>query len=171
VLIALGGGVHVFAVARRLVAAIREQCPGARIRIAPGFSRRRRPAVPGARWLTPGGLIGPLATCDVAVLAGGVTLYEACALGAPIVCVAVVRGQRPAIKAFARRGAVLDAGGPGALGVTVGRAAAGVARLLHDRPAGRRAASAARRLVDGDGAGRVARRIRALVREREDARA
>ena len=51
-----------------------------------------------------------LAACDVAVVAGGVTLYEACAVGVPVVALAVVAAQRPAIADFAVRGAAIDAG-------------------------------------------------------------
>jgi spore coat polysaccharide biosynthesis predicted glycosyltransferase SpsG len=162
VLIALGGGTHVVAVANRLVTAIRRRCPEARIAVAPGFSRRHPPALPGARWLSPRGLVGPLSNCDVAVLAGGVTLHEGCALGVPIVCLAVVAGQRATIRSFASKGAVIDAGGGVPARFGIGRAADSVARLLEDRGRGRRVAAAARRLVDGHGAHRVARRIRAL---------
>ena len=164
VLVALGGGAHVRRVAARLVAAVAARCPAADIAVAAGLVPGRRPRVPGGRWLeSPSGLAHALADSDVVVVAGGVTLYEACALGRPAVGMAVVQAQRPAIRALASQGAVLDAGGPSVDAATASRVAAAVARLLADRPGRRRLGRQARRLVDGRGAERVARRIRALM--------
>jgi spore coat polysaccharide biosynthesis predicted glycosyltransferase SpsG len=116
------------------------------------------------------GLFEPLAACDVAVVAGGVTLYEACALGVPAVGLAVVEPQRKAIRSCAALGAVLDAGGPGLDAAAADRVARGVLRLLRDDPLRHAMASRGRRLVDGRGADRVARRIRALVASRRGGR-
>ena len=163
ILVALGGGHHVRRIAQQLVEAIRRQCPGVAIRVAAGFSSGRRPALRGARWLSAKtGLTQALVECDVAVVAGGVTLYEACALGTAVVAWAVVPDQRRAIGAFAGHGAVIDAGsvdgGPDS-------AASGVARLIADQRLREGLATRARRLVDGRGADRVAERIRDLLRE------
>jgi len=43
----------------------------------------------------------------VAVVGGGVSLYEAAALGVPAVGVPVVPAQTPTVRAFARRGAAV----------------------------------------------------------------
>lgn len=168
VLVALGGGRHVRALAQPLVDEIHRRCPDASIAVAAGFARARRHPLRRARWLSPRtGLWRALARCDAAVVAGGVTLYEACALGVPAVGLAVVREQRPAIRAFARRLALLDGGGGRRADIDVARAARAVARLLGD--AALRAATTARSLdlVDGQGSRRVAAHIRARVALKE----
>ena len=151
-------------VAARLVAAVAARCPAADIAVAAGLVPGRRPQVPGGRWLeSPSGLTHALAASDVAVVAGGVTLYEACALGCPAVGMAVVKAQRPAIRALASRGGILDAGGPRVGRRTAARVGVAVATLVADGERRRRLGRQARRLVDGRGAERVARRIRTLV--------
>lgn len=162
VLVALGGGQHVRRMAQDLVLAIRREAGDISISVAAGFSRGRRPALRGARWLSARrGLTRALADCDVAVVAGGVTLYEACALGTPAVALAVVPAQRRAIREFARRGAVVDAGLASTAAIT--RTARQVARLLSDERRRRKTAARARQLVDGLGAQRAAEQIRAML--------
>jgi spore coat polysaccharide biosynthesis predicted glycosyltransferase SpsG len=162
VLVALGGGQHVRRLAQRVVDAIRRRCPDASIAVAAGFSRGRRPTLRGAQWLSARtGLASALGACDVAVVAGGVTLYEACALGTPAVGLAVVPGQRRAIRACARHGAVIDTDGVGASALE--SAADGVAALLTNRRLRLTTAARARRLVDGLGSDRVAEQIRGLL--------
>lgn len=173
IIIALGGGQHVVAVAQQLVDAIMARRPGADIVVAAGFSARKRPALRGASWLAARtGLTRALLDADVAIVAGGVTLYEACALGVPAVALAVVKEQRRAIRAFAREGAVLDAGlvpsrkGAGAHAGMSRAVAARVMQLLTNRVLRAGTSANARRLVDGRGAFRVAQSIRALLQER-----
>jgi spore coat polysaccharide biosynthesis predicted glycosyltransferase SpsG len=164
ILIALGGGAHVRSLAGALVAALRKRRPDLEIRVASGFAAGRLPALEGAQWVhAKSGLVRALGESDVAVVAGGVTLYEACALGVPAVALAVVPAQRAAIRAFARRGAVLDARRRSASRHVADAAAAHVVRLLEEP--GRRLALArrARMLVDGKGAVRVAGCIRSLL--------
>jgi spore coat polysaccharide biosynthesis predicted glycosyltransferase SpsG len=166
VLIALGGGSYVFSVVPELVRKINRLCPQAQIDIAAGFSGTRgRPRVERARWIRRrSGLSRDLAACDVAVVGGGLTLYEACAIGAPAVGLAVVPAQRRAIAAFAARAAIFDAGSWTEGQVAIRRAAEAVASCLRDRAAANRRAHRARRLVDGYGAARVAACIQKLVR-------
>jgi spore coat polysaccharide biosynthesis predicted glycosyltransferase SpsG len=162
VLVALGGGEHVRQVAQQLVLAIRQHVSEVSISVAAGFASGRRPALRGARWLSaPKGLTQALIDCDVAVVAGGVTLYEACALGTPAVALAVVPAQRRAIGEFASRAAVVDAGLTS--DAAVERAARGVAQLLGDERKRRATAARARQLVDGLGAQRAAEHIRLLL--------
>jgi spore coat polysaccharide biosynthesis predicted glycosyltransferase SpsG len=98
----------------------------------------------------------------VAVVAGGVTLYEACALATPVVTLAVVDAQRITTAACAARGAAIDASDPDP-GAAVARAADAV-RALLDRPDARLCLGmAAGRLVDGLGTARVVAHLRALV--------
>lgn len=165
VLVALGGGSHVHRLAGALVGEISRRCPRAAITVAPGFcGRPDRVRLPAGRWMTNARRFATaLAQCDVAVLAGGVTLYEACALGVPAVAMAVVPAQRPSVAAFSAHGATIDAGSADdrAAARVAGEA---VARLLVDRAARERASAAGRQLVDGFGAERVAAHIRAIAR-------
>jgi spore coat polysaccharide biosynthesis predicted glycosyltransferase SpsG len=157
VLIALGGGAHVFASAGRISRELARSVPGVEIVAAAGFSNRtRKPSLAGGRWVSaPDGLTHELSRASVAVVAGGVTLQEACALGVPAVAVAVVAAQRQAIRHFARQRAVIDA-------KHLDHVAAHVARVIADPRRRRRLSLAGRRLVDGLGVFRVADRIRTL---------
>jgi spore coat polysaccharide biosynthesis predicted glycosyltransferase SpsG len=163
VLVALGGGQHVRRVAQQLVDAIRRRTSDVSIAVAAGFSVGHRPRLRGAHWLsaTQAGLARALADCDVAIVAGGVTLYEACALGTPAVALAVVPTQRRAILEFVSRGAIVDAGLASA--ITIERAAREVSELLGDERRRRTIAARARRLVDGLGARRAAEQIQAML--------
>ena len=185
VLIALGGGGHVRRLARRLCREISRLVPDADIRVARGFvSDRREVALPAGRWVSaPRGLAAELSQATVAVVGGGITLYEACALGVPAVGFAVTRDQQRTVRALARRGAALDAK-PGGTGTNLSRtcpqpvpnlspvrAAAQIAALLKDEGLRRRQAAAARALVDGRGAIRVAYHLERLIQGRKVARA
>lgn len=167
VLIALGGGAHVrrlgVGIARDLMAAL----PGIRVDIAAGFvSSASRPSLPsGCRWLdAPHGLAPALSRASTVVVAGGVTLYEACALGCAIVAAPVVAAQRPAVRAAARAGAVIDASARQGSRLAP-RVIAAITDLIADPVATRRRQQRARRLVDGLGALRVADRLRTLTGE------
>ena len=111
VLIALGGGRH-SVWAARLADAIAARVAGVEIRVAGGFTGPRRARVlSSATWVErKDGLADELASASMAVLAGGVTLYEACALGTPVVAVALNAAQHVTIRAIARRGAAVDGG-------------------------------------------------------------
>jgi spore coat polysaccharide biosynthesis predicted glycosyltransferase SpsG len=164
VLISLGGGNQVRRHAARIVSEIDRLCPGVSIRVAGGMSRGPLPVLPRGRWIVRrNGLGGALRAADIAVVAGGVTLYEACAIGTPAVATAVVPAQRLAIAAFAAAGAALDGGSIGAAPAAAARqVAASVASLVRDSATRRRLAVNGRRLVDGRGAARVARQISQL---------
>jgi spore coat polysaccharide biosynthesis predicted glycosyltransferase SpsG len=162
VLIALGGGPRAalgYAIAR----AVRREMPWVSIRIAGGFAVASAAATDRNRiaWTGPlDGLAGELAACDVAVVGGGVSLYEACARGVAAVGVPVVVPQRPTVRGFVTAGAALGdaSGAPDA-----DRVAHAVVSLLR-RPAVRSALAAqGRKLVDGRGADRVADAIRHLA--------
>ncbi len=157
VLIALGGGAHVLSMGVRLATAISREVPGVTIDVATGFSSCQRWPVlpPGARWIhQPHGLGEALAMASVAVTAGGVTIYEACALGTPIVGFPVTIAQRQTTAAMAARGAAIDASAP-TRARALRRAARAVAASV--RVAGARAGA----WNEGAGARRRARRRRA----------
>jgi len=162
VLVAVGGGAHVFSLVPPLVADLARRVPSADIHVAAGFTARRRPVLAAGQWLAPERLAAALADADVAIVAGGLTAYEACALGVPAVAVSVVAAQQPTVAALARRGAAIDGGSLAArdAGARVGAAAA---RLLMTPAERRRLTIAGRRLVDGRGAIRVAAAVRDLA--------
>jgi hypothetical protein len=154
VLIALGGGARA-GVARAIGSALLRARPGLHVRIASGFVGGNGGERAGLVMLGPvHGLARELARCGVAVTAGGVSLYEAVALGTPVVAWPVVRAQHPTVAAFARRGlAVAVKPGPR----RVARAVSAVLDAL-DRPAPKR-----RPPIDGRGASRAAAAIVSLA--------
>jgi spore coat polysaccharide biosynthesis predicted glycosyltransferase SpsG len=166
VVVSLGGGVRV-PLALRLAGAVLAAAPQADVIVAAGFAA---PALAGrhaCRTIAPATFTRELASATAAVLAGGVSLYEACALRVPTVGVSVVRSQRPTVRELGRRGAVIDAGHldrAGDVERVARRVAGAVARLLAG-PARRRALSRrAGAEIDGLGARRVAAAIHALGR-------
>jgi spore coat polysaccharide biosynthesis predicted glycosyltransferase SpsG len=173
VLIALGGGGHVRQVARRLCSEIALRVRGADVHVARGFvSKGRDPVLPAGRWVSaPDGLAIELSQAAAAVVAGGVTLYEACALGVPVVGLAVTAAQHLTVRSMAIRGAVIDAGRPPSSGEVIARTADSIAKLLSDERLGRQYSKAARALVDGRGALRVAERLRRLMTKERGTRA
>jgi len=164
VVVALGGGPHV-RLARQLGEEILRSVPRARVVIAAGFAATgARSTVSTSRleWLGPrDSLAAVLGTAAAAVVAGGVTLYEAAALGVPTVAVPIVAAQRPTVRAFARAGAALAPGRAGCIDAKA--VAAAVGRLLVDRPYATRIARRGRQLVDRQGARRVARALHTLA--------
>ena len=167
VLIALGGGTHVrrfgVAIAKSLAAAV----PSLDVLLAAGFvSRHPLPSLPaGCRWLhAPDGLAPHLTRAGVVVVAGGITLYEACALGCATVAVPVVEAQRPAILAAARAGAVMA---PGARHrrLSAGEVVRAVTELVANPATARTYRRRARQLLDGRGAERVADRLLTLIEQ------
>jgi spore coat polysaccharide biosynthesis predicted glycosyltransferase SpsG len=133
------------------------------VRIAGGFVVAPRPASSKIVWIGASrGLAAELSRAAVAVIGGGVSLYEACALGVPTVSVPVVTGQVPTVRAFGRRGAVLAA----PFGATPDSLAKRTVSLLNDRRQARRLSARARTLVDGQGVRRAAAAVIALSSRR-----
>ena len=162
IVVALGGGAYVRAMGVELADAIARRAPNAVVEVAPGFVAGRLPALgPRGRWIPAGRLHASLATAGVAVVAGGLTLYEACALAAPSVAVAVTPAQRLTTRAFGDAGAIVDASAP-SRARTISRAAAAVARLIAAPAEAAALGHAGGAIVDGRGAIRVADRLRQL---------
>ena len=161
VLIALGGGSHAHTaatIADRIVSAD----PQAHVRIAGGFIATPRPASPRVEWVgAQRGLASELSQASVAVVGGGVSLYEAAAIGVPAVGVPVVRGQVPTVRAFARKKAALCIPFPAAPSLAARRAV----RLLNDAALQQSLTRRSRRLVDGRGAMRAAAAVAALAQK------
>lgn len=95
--------------------------------------------------------------CDLAVTAGGTTVYELCALGVPFVCFSYAENQEALVDYAGRRGIGLDAGkyhhDAGKTLDNIGRLAAQAAADWQQR---RQMSQRARELVDGRGAARLA---------------
>ena len=164
VLIALGGGPR-RSVARTLALALREARPTLTIRIAGGFAQPAGESLEGISWLAPQpGLAREFAQCRVAVTGGGVSLYEAVTIGAPVVAWPVVRAQHATVKAFDRRG-LAAAVMPGSR--RIARAVDAVLAAVDAPAPPMRAVRAAG--LDGRGARRVAAAIARLVRAGRDA--
>jgi UDP-2,4-diacetamido-2,4,6-trideoxy-beta-L-altropyranose hydrolase len=171
VLVSLGGGPRVTA-ALRIARAVADASPHIWVTLAAGFSARpihtRHSRV---RLLeSPSWLRSELARVDVAVVAGGVTLYEAALLGVPTVAVAVVAAQTPTIRAFERVGASIAAGclAPGdraASERTHAKAVQAVYALLADETKRREMAAQGQQQVDGRGALRVAAALKRLMEQ------
>jgi spore coat polysaccharide biosynthesis predicted glycosyltransferase SpsG len=165
VLIALGGGPRAV-LGYSIAKAVRREMPWVSIRIAGGFAVASAADRHRIAWTGPlNGLAGELAACDVAVVGGGVSLYEAGARGVAAVGVPVVVPQRPTVRGFVTAGAAL---GDASTAPDAERVARDVVRLLR-QPALRTAlAGQGRKLVDGRGAGRVAEAIRRLASGRPE---
>jgi spore coat polysaccharide biosynthesis predicted glycosyltransferase SpsG len=162
VLVALGGGPR-REIARAIADAIAGADPRAQIRIAGGFAVEPQAAGGNVTWIGPRrGLGRELSRATVAVVGGGVSLYEACALGVPTVGVPVVASQAPTVRAFARRGAAVAM----PLRASGDQTAAEVIALLDDP---RRRAALRRqsmRIIDGRGAARAAAAVLSFAERR-----
>jgi UDP-2,4-diacetamido-2,4,6-trideoxy-beta-L-altropyranose hydrolase len=103
----------------------------------------------------PNGLASELATADLVVTAGGVTMLESCCLGRPTVALSTAPNQTRAVAGAAHLGAVLAADPTSAPDVA--------ARLANNHDLRKRLSMTARALVDGQGATRVAAAIATIA--------
>ena len=92
---------------------------------------------------------------DMAISAGGTTLWELAMMQLPSLVVQLAENQRPGLTAYTTTGAAHSLGTAETL--DVGRVAEQVRALCADVPARRTMARAAARLVDGGGSERVVR--------------
>ena len=164
-LIALGGGAHVGAVAARLSRALVDRGLDLSIRVAAGFaSDRARPSLARGEWVSsPNGLATELSRAELAIVAGGITAYECCALGVPAIAMPVTSAQRQTVHALARVGAVIETGFPPTDDRVIAQVVESVASLHRNERLRARLSAAARRVVDGGGAFRVADALRQFV--------
>lgn len=114
--------------------------------------------LPRARLHAPGSDFATLlAQADLAIGAGGGTMWERCTLGVPAVVVSIAANQEPGCRAAAQAGAIAYLGRAEEVS---GAAIAGAVRLLRDAPhIVRQMSAACLALSDGDGVGRVVRAI------------
>jgi spore coat polysaccharide biosynthesis predicted glycosyltransferase SpsG len=165
ILITLGGGAHVQASAAGLCRELAASRPGLTIRVARGFVDGREPApLPHGEWIqAPQGLAEELTQASVAIVSGGVSLAEACAIGVPVVAVAVTRAQHVAIRTLANLGAVVDGGSIETDNRLFAQVAAATLALLDSQAERDRLSRNASQVIDGRGALRVAAHLRRLM--------
>jgi spore coat polysaccharide biosynthesis predicted glycosyltransferase SpsG len=170
IVISLGGGERAgvsWKIGRELALA----CPDVQVIVAAGFTANGNgngshgPRLPNLRPLrAPEWLRLELARATVAIVAGGLTLYEAAALGVPAVAIAVVPAQRPTIAGFVRIGAATAAGDLSADAARVlPRVLQRATRLLDDIRIRERMTTAGCVAVDGLGSQRVAQELKRLM--------
>ena len=107
--------------------------------------------------------------CDLAISAGGSTLYELCAAGVPRLAVVLASNQQGIVDAMVRQGVALSLGT--AVELTASGVAVAVGRLAQDWLERDRMAQQGRKLVDGQGAWRVARKMEEVVAAAEGGKA
>ncbi len=167
VLVSLGGGSRrllTLAVAREVAA----RHPDLDVLVAQSSGSTAPASADGRvrRVLAVAGLAPWLARVDMAVVGGGMSLYEAVAAGIPSVALAVVPAQRRTVRGFAALRLTVDGGGVPAQTrplVVARRVGDRFDRLVGDATLRRRMMTAGPRAVDGRGAHRVARAILAAA--------
>ena len=132
--------------------AVREAVPGARLDVLGGLVPLDAPTEPGVtRHGAVPSLRPLLLDADLAVTAGGMTLYECLATGTPTVAVCLADNQRPNFEHLGAAGLIVPA--------ERATLSATVARVASDRGLRERLRAAGRRAIDGGGAARVADEI------------
>lgn len=104
---------------------------------------------------------------DLAVTAGGTTLYELCACGTPSVCYVLADNQIRNAQTFAEKGLMLYGGDvrqEGWLAQVLGQ----MGRLVQDRALRENMAEKMQRLVDGRGAERIAEALGRLAGQKRE---
>jgi spore coat polysaccharide biosynthesis predicted glycosyltransferase SpsG len=164
VLVALGGAPDQAVLLRLVEAVVAAVGPSVQVVVATGTLDRasiadaveRRGARPAPEELAPA-----MAAADLAITAGGSTVWELAMLGVPSLIVAVATNQRPLASQLAAAGAALDMGwADDAASARVGRA---VGDLVRDERQRASMVEAAQRLVDGYGADRTVMTLKQLA--------
>lgn len=102
-----------------------------------------------------------MANASVGLMTGGMVVYEALAVGLPVVAFPLIANMVPEIAWFAARGSISDLGYDGGMDMSLVRER--VAALLGDKVAAKAQSAAGRAIIDGQGSRRVARAIDALL--------
>lgn len=105
-----------------------------------------------------------IASCDIAVTAGGTTVYELCAGGIPSVMLTIADNQQMAAEEFDKRGLIPYAGDVRSdMAGTMMRAVDGITRYLEDPGLRQAASQKLRTVIDGAGADRIAERLLSMA--------
>lgn len=104
-----------------------------------------------------------MAESEVALSAGGSTLYELCAMGVPVIAFSFAENQERLVQTFVKRGIAQYGGNYRTDGnKMIQNTIAGLETLLEDENLRTEYRKKARALVDGKGADRIAEAIQAL---------
>lgn len=156
VLITTGGG-DLGGLGRRLAERLRESIPSVELELVwgPGFGGEP----PGGLTVLdrPASLLEPLLRADAVVCAGGQTMLEAAATGAPTLVLEGAPNQRAQIASLTAREAIVPVGEE--------EVPAGLERLLGSPALRRQLSGRAQEAVDGRGALRIATELEALARD------
>jgi len=104
-----------------------------------------------------------LADAQVALITGGMIVYEALAVGVPTVVFPLVANMPPEIDWLKARGCVVDLGYDG--GMDMERVGTAVGGLIADRTAASEMSRRGRAVIDGKGMARAAAAVAALLEE------
>ncbi|MGN1147785.1 MAG: UDP-2,4-diacetamido-2,4,6-trideoxy-beta-L-altropyranose hydrolase, partial [Lachnospiraceae bacterium] len=104
-----------------------------------------------------------MCSCDIAVTAGGTTIYELCALGVPFVCFSYADNQDALVSYIGDHGVALSAGsmsdGEKDRGLVLKEILQQTVRLVKSEKLRKECCADERKLVDGNGAARLAVRL------------
>lgn len=100
-----------------------------------------------------------MAECDLAISAGGTTLYELCAVGVPSVSYAMADNQLPSVQAFALQNVIPYAGDVRNDRNFYPSLLSQVKKLAEDYPARKEYSLKMRAFIDGGGAMRIAQAL------------
>lgn len=101
-------------------------------------------------------------TCDVAVSAAGMTLYELCATGLPALTYTLADNQMVAAEQFEKQGIMLSAGDCRGDDRFINRLGTQLSKLVGDAELRRTLSGKMQELVDGEGAERIAGELLSL---------
>ena len=102
---------------------------------------------------------------DIAVTAGGSTMYELSAVGVPMICFSFVDNQEHIVEGFVKKGLVCFGGNYLVQGEEMlDRVVENIAKLASGEELRRDYSMRLRRIADGQGARRIAREIREMAR-------
>jgi len=109
-------------------------------------------------------MAGLMKKCDVAITAGGSTVYELCAVGVPMLCFSFVDNQRKIVDSL-RDGKLVEYGGnyTAERECFAGNIADALERLMKSEQLRKQYSDAERRLVDGKGAQRIAEAVKFFI--------
>ncbi len=98
--------------------------------------------------------------CDIAITAGGSTMYELCAVGVPIICFSFVDNQERIVESFVQRGLVCYGGNYlQERDNLFGNVAQNVLFLTRNKEKRMYYSNKERQLIDGKGAERIAQKL------------
>lgn len=112
--------------------------------------------------INPENIASLMASCDLAIIAGGGTTYEVACLGMPMMIIAIAENQMMQAKAWENNGAAIFLGALNE--ISASQLQCEFVTLLENDELRKAMAVRASRLVDGQGAKRVAEKIQSFIK-------